>query len=194
MDLIIDAYLVALQALLPPGAAWSRDSDAVLTQLLAGLATELARVDGRSGDLVAQLDPRTSDEMLADWERLLGLPEICALAVSTVQERRAAAYAKLTATGGASRQYFIDLAAALGYQITIVEYFRFTAGSPAGYALTNDEGWRHTWRVNAGATTYRHFRVGSAAGEALRSWGNALLECALTLRKPAHTTLQFAYF
>ena len=33
-----DAYLAQLQALLPPGAAWPRDPELVLTEFLAALA------------------------------------------------------------------------------------------------------------------------------------------------------------
>lgn len=192
MGVTVDDYLAQLQALLPPGAAWTREADAILTKLLTALADELARVDGRADDLVDQLDPRTSNEMLTDWETILGLPDVCADALSTIQERRAAAYATLTATGGASRLYFINLAAALGYEISITEYFRFTAGSPTGAPLTNDDDWRHTWRVNGG-TTFRSFTAGSQAGEPIRAWGNALLECAIAMRKPAHTKTIFSY-
>lgn len=187
-------YLAQLQALLPPGAAWTREPDAELTLLLAGLAEELARIDGRAEVLIKQIDPRTSDELLGDWELVLGLPDPCAEAFETVQERRAAAYGKLVAGGGASRQFYIDLAGTLGYEITIKEFFRFTAGSRAGQAITNDDGWRHAWRVNAGETTYRHFKAGSSAGEPVRAWGDELLECAITKRKPAHTKVLFAYY
>lgn len=41
-------YLRQLQALLPPGPAWPKDDDATLTRMLAALAAELSRVDGRA--------------------------------------------------------------------------------------------------------------------------------------------------
>lgn len=195
----IDAagYLAHLQALLPPGAAWTRERDANLAKLLRALAEELARVDGRAVDLLRECDPRTAFEMLSDWERVTGLPDQCTGALITIQERRQAVAMKLASTGGQSRQYFIDLAAALGVEITITEFLPFQAGrSVAGDALYNDDGWRHFWKVNSPETTnVNYFRAGmSAAGEPLRTWGDKSLECIINVRKPAHTTVFFAYY
>lgn len=189
-----DAYRAQLQALLPPGAAWTRESAATLTRLLDALAVELARVDARAEDLLAECDPRTTRELLTDWERVAGLPDPCSGPLGTVRERREALHGKIAGVGGQSRAYFIELARRLGYEVRISEYFRFRAGSPAGAPLANTPGWRHTWQVNAPTTTIKHFAAGSAAGEPLRTWGNQLLECAITRRKPAHTVVLFAYY
>lgn len=189
-------YLAHLQALLPPGAAWTREREAQLTQLLRALAEELARVDTRVADLLREADPRTAFELLTDWEELVGLPDPCAPIAATVQERRTAVHAKLVASGGQNRQYYIDIAAALGVEIGITEFFPFRVGySAVGDPLASDDAWRHTWQVDAPETVIKHFAVGkSAAGEPLRSWGNALLECAIGRRKPAHTEVLFAYY
>lgn len=175
MGLSAAEYLSQLQALLPAGAAWSREPDAVLTQVLAALAEELARVDARADDLLDEADPRTTYELLGDWEGVAGLPDICTGIQTTLAARRAALVGKVTFTGGASRQFFIDIAEGLGYTVTITE--------PA----------LHTWQVNGELNTITTFKVNSGVNEALRSWGNALLECELAKRKPAHTVLQFAY-
>lgn len=187
-------YLSQLQALLPPGPAWPRDADATLTQLLAALADEFARVDLRAENLLDEADPRTTTEMLPDWERMAGLPDTCVPSAQTMQERRAALHAKLTTLGGQSRQYFIDLAAALGYTVTITEFSPFRVSESAvGDALYSDD-WMFAWRVNAPTTTIREFRVSeSAVGEPLRSWGNDLLECAISRRATAHTHVLFGY-
>ncbi|MGE4406033.1 YmfQ family protein [Pseudomonas sp.] len=189
-------YLAHLQALLPPGAAWTREKEAQLTKLLRGLAEELARVDQRAADLLRETDPRTCFELLTDWEKLVGLPDPCAPIAATVQERRGAVAAKLVGTGGQNRQYYIDLAAALGVPVTITEFLPFRVGySAVGDPLATDDAWRHTWQVDAPETVINHFAVGaSAVGEPLRSWGNAMLECAIGRRKPAHTEVLFAYY
>ena len=114
MGLTADAYLGQVQALLPPGLAWTREQDAVLTLLLQGLAEELARVDGRADDLVDEADPRTALELLQEWEAVCGYPDECLESGATPQERRAAVVARLTARGGQSRAYFIALAAVPG--------------------------------------------------------------------------------
>ena len=55
------------------------------------------------------------------------------------------------------------------------------------------QAWRFAWRVNAPATTVRNGTVLSGVNEALRSWGHAMLECAMNEDKPAHSTVLFAY-
>ncbi|MFN8989968.1 MAG: putative phage tail protein [Betaproteobacteria bacterium] len=71
------AYLSQLLALLPPGDALAREPGSVLERLLSVPAAELARVDGRVEALLLESDPARTTEMLADWERALGLPDEC---------------------------------------------------------------------------------------------------------------------
>jgi hypothetical protein len=71
------AYLSQLLALLPPGDALAREPGSVLERLLTVPAAELARVDGRVEALLLESDPARTTEMLADWERALGLPDEC---------------------------------------------------------------------------------------------------------------------
>ena len=71
------AYLSQLIGLLPPGDALVREPGSVLERLLSVPAAELARVDGRVEALLLESDPARTTEMLADWERALGLPDVC---------------------------------------------------------------------------------------------------------------------
>jgi uncharacterized protein YmfQ (DUF2313 family) len=71
------AYLLQLIGLLPPGDALAREPGSVLERLLSVPAAELARVDGRVEALLLESDPARTTEMLTDWERALGLPDIC---------------------------------------------------------------------------------------------------------------------
>lgn len=188
-------YLEQLKLLLPPGKALPRETGTSLDTLLDGIAQELARLDARGEDLIGEANPSSTSELLTDWERTAGLPDNCSGTLdSTVQGRRQSLLAKLTSTGGQSKQYFIDVAAALGYEVTISEFRPFRAGlSHAGDDLTNGD-WIYTWRVNAPETTTVSFRAGqSSAGEALRIWGNETLECKINKLKPAHTIALFAY-
>jgi uncharacterized protein YmfQ (DUF2313 family) len=187
-----DQYLHMLLALLPRGTAWNRGSQSSLASMLGGWAEELARLDERCENLIDEADPRTTLELLAAWERNAGLPDVCTGPLDTIAERRDALIGRLAYRGGQSRQYFIDLAAALEYAATITEFSPFVAGSSAGDSLTNGD-WAFTWRVNAPETTIRSFTAGSYAGEELRTWGNDLLECALGRYKPAHSIVLFSY-
>lgn len=71
------AYLSQLISLLPPGDALAREPGSRLERLLSVPAAELARVDGRVEALLTESDPARTAEMLEDWERALGLPDVC---------------------------------------------------------------------------------------------------------------------
>lgn len=188
-------YREQLKALLPPGQAFPREPGTTMQELLDGMAEELARVDVRGEELTVEANPLTTSELLSDWERVAGLPDKCSGALEeTAQGRRNALVAKLASTGGQSAAYFIEVAAALGYTVTITEFRPFRAGfSHAGDALTNGD-WAFTWQVNAPGVTTISFRAGqSSAGEPLRAWGNDTLECKINQLKPAHTIVLFAY-
>lgn len=188
-------YREQLKALLPPGQAFPRDPGTTMHDLLDGMSLELARVDGRATVLPQEANPSTAIELLPDWERVAGLPDKCSGSLEeTVQGRRNALLTKLTSAGGQSAAYFIEIAASLGYTVTIEVFRPFRAGrSFAGDPLTNGP-WAFTWRVHAPEVSVTEFRAGrSAAGERLRAWGNDTLECKFNQLKPAHTIAIFAY-
>lgn len=188
----VSKYVKQLQNLLPKGAAWNRDPDSTLTKLLTGIAQELFNCEVRVEDLLRESDPRTALEMLADWERVTGLPDPCTGPLDSLEARRGAVVARLGHQGGQSRAFFLSLAESLGYTVSITEYRPFVAGSPAGGVLSNGD-WLHTWMVTAPETTVRKFKAGAGAGERLATWGNDELECAIERAKPAHTNVIFAY-
>jgi len=188
-------YREQLKALLPPGQAFPRDPGTTLHDLLDGMSIEFARLDGRGGALPWEANPSTTAELLPDWERVAGLPDKCSgILEETLQGRRNALLTKLTSTGGQSAEYFIELAASLGYTVTIEVFRPFRAGaSLAGDPLTNGP-WAFTWLIRAPEVSVTEFRAGmSAAGERLRTWGNDTLECKINQLKPAHTVALFAY-
>jgi uncharacterized protein YmfQ (DUF2313 family) len=188
-------YREQLKALLPPGQAFPRDPGTTLHDLLDGMSIELARLDGRGSILPQEVNPTSSSELLPDWERIAGLPDKCSGALEeTLQGRRNVLLTKLTSTGGQSASYFIEVAASLGYTVTIEVFRPFRVGrSHAGDPLTNG-AWVFTWVIRAPEVSVTSFRVGrSAVGERLRAWGNDTLECKINQLKPAHTIALFAY-
>lgn len=190
--MMAEHYRDQLLALLPQGAAWLADQGSNLSRLFHAWGDELARVDLRADDLIEETDPRSTNELLTDWERVAGLPDSCTDAADTLEERRNALVARLTAVGGQSPQYFIDVAAALGYTITITEYREHTVGSDVDAAL-NNQPWVYAWRVNAPESTVTYHNVESGVDEPLADWGNQLLECLINRLAPAHTNVLFAY-
>ncbi|HEX7126427.1 MAG TPA: putative phage tail protein [Thermodesulfobacteriota bacterium] len=188
MRLTADDYRAALQALLPTGLVWPRDPDATWTALLAALADELARCHDAAERLVDDADPRTVDALLPDWETLCGLvpsPDAPAAA------RREAVLLVLALRGGQTPQYFIDLAAAAGFTVTVEEFDPFMAGSTAGSLLYGD-AWQFAWRVTTLEAQVTAFTAGARAGEALTTLNLGDLPALIARRQPAHTHVLYA--
>lgn len=78
-----------MKALLPPGKLW-RMVASTLADFLLACAQELARVDARADALIEEADPRTTTELLPDFELDLGL-----IASGTLADRRARVIALL---------------------------------------------------------------------------------------------------
>lgn len=195
------AYQAQLAALLPRGRAWPRENGTALMQLMQAEGDELARIDGRASDLFEEADPRSTLELIEQWEHVAGLPDGCIAAPDSIAERRAAIQARITAQGGQSVPYFVELAATIGFAVTIDEFAPFRIGGNVG-SLLYDEPWAHVWRVNVQppaidsgyGLTLRYFRVGaSAVGERLVGFGSLDLECILRRAAPAHSIVIFAY-
>ena len=124
-----DDYGTALLSLLPTGQAWPRDEASVLVRAMRGVADVLGYVDGRAADLLErESDPTQTVELLSDWERNWGLPDECFGDNESIDQRRRILMMVMTMLGGQSRQFFIDMAAWLGYIIRIDEYSPFTCG------------------------------------------------------------------
>jgi uncharacterized protein YmfQ (DUF2313 family) len=195
MRATVDQYINHLIALLPQGTAWPRDLTSKFAELLAGFAGGLKRSHNRALDLIEEADPRTTIELLSDWERVCGLPDGCTGGMAvTLQERRAAVVAKLNERGGQSRAYFVSVGARLGYDVTITEFRPFTCDISAVGDRTYDEPIRHLWQVNAPIASATYFRAGlSTADEPLVTASNVPLECVFNRLKPAHSKVQFQY-
>lgn len=190
-----DDYRQALQALIPTGRAWPRDPDAVQFAVLRALAASFQRSDNDALSILNGAFPKTAIIMLTEWEKSLGLPDDCSIGeVDTIAKRQSAIVSKLISTGGQSKSYFIGIAKALGYNITINEYRQARAGlSVCGDGINGDD-WPFVWMVEGEETNISYARVGlSYCGDPLRSWGNKQLECRLSALSPSHTLVKFGY-
>ncbi|MFN7128952.1 MAG: YmfQ family protein [Brevundimonas sp.] len=176
-------YLDQLKALLPSGAAFTRDAGSRLNSLLAGLAEELARVDQRGADLMVQTDPRAVTELLDDWERSWGLPDGCVTASPTPAGRRLALHQRVASLGGQSRSYFVGLSALLGYDVG-VDQFEPTRLPFSVAKVILGEPWAFAWRVAV---------YGPVETDGPPVYASADLECVINRLKPAHTVVSFDY-
>lgn len=191
----VSEYASAFQSLLPVGLVWPRDAAAIQSAVTRALANSFQRSDSESMSLLTNLFPKTAVTMLPEWEATLGLPDDCSIGeVDTISKRQNAVVSKLISSGGQSVAYFISVAKALGYNITITQFRQARAGmSACGDALNGDD-WPLTWRVNAESITLVYARCGlSYCGDPLRSWGNKQLECRINALTPSHTIVKYGY-
>lgn len=218
-------YAEAWAALLPTGPAWPRDPSSVLQTVILGLcgiwgaaapgAPGSTNVDGRAADLLeTESDPRSTVELLPDWEKAFGLPDLCLAEPLTIGDRQKALTVRVAMLGGQSRQWFIDLAASIGYEIVIGEHSPFTCGLsecgdtrflPDG-SSTNFYRWeiglnpsdRFYFTVSIVNTRLTWFRAGGGGGEvgvdpSLRIAIATDLECLINRYHPGHTDVQWDY-
>ncbi len=158
-----------IKALMPLELGLISDQDITLE------GQELNNEESRQNTLLQEIFPDTSTQMLAWWERVCGLAPA---ANATVLQRQQAIVQAIRATGGLSRNYFISLAAALGYTVTIEELQPFMAGiGRAGDTLYISD-IIYEW----GVTT-----------QSQGATNDANLEALLNKLKPAHTAVYFNY-
>lgn len=173
-----DGYATQVAALLPRGRLWRAfRRTPILGAVLGAIGDTLARVDAAIGSLSREADPRTTLQLLAEWEASCGLPDGCLPGGGTVDQRRAAVVARLVAIGGSSAAYFVML------------------GQVYGYALTVEDVAPNRVRVHsAGAVPAVVFRAGSGrAGQRLVLYSNTQLECLINRLKPAHVQVDYVY-
>ncbi|MFT9385515.1 YmfQ family protein [Acetobacter sp.] len=189
-----DDFLAAFQRHLPTGPIWPRDPGSNQAAALRCLMPTLERLAQRDANLLIDAFPATTVELLPEWQASLGLPDACAGTDPTIEQQRAQVVARLTDSGGASVDYFVGFAANLGYDISITEFAPARADFLCADDPVYDPFWAYMWRVNAPAVTVEYFSADvSFADEPLAEWGNAVLECEIQARKPARTTVFFAY-
>lgn len=210
-------YAQQFMHLLPTGQAWPRGSDCgspdtVLERVCRGLSDYWGFVDGRAADLlVRESDPRTTIELLPDWERAWGLPDPCFISGQSISERQRILVLWMTWLGAQSRDYLTAVAKLVGYDIQIEEYAPFQVGiSRCGDTKEADKEaggdgtkprWeigppemRFYWSTNATAPSLTWFRAGASevgADPHLRIGIDEEIHCLLNRWKPAHTQIVF---
>lgn len=180
-----------LYQLLPP-ECYAPDDPDLLAQLAAtGNALDAA---GASADrALAAVTPYGAGETISDWERVVGITP----ASGAVQQQRVdAVVAKLRQMGGLSIPYFTQLAAGLGYTITISEPQYAQAGvSRAGDAMwVQDIIWVWQVQVQGSASLIYQACAGTAsAGDPISSFSDPVIEQVFNDLKPAFTFVYFSY-
>jgi uncharacterized protein YmfQ (DUF2313 family) len=192
MAIAAEAFARMLKALLPRGVLWRLEQGSAISNLLLGVSDELARIDARGENLIDEIHAPSTFELLADFERVYGLPDPCLGEDQSTSQRIASVVQRITAIGGQTAAYYIGIAAAIGFTITITEFKAHDVDDDVEYSLLS-EAWNFAWQVNAPLNTVGELTVEETVDDALAWFGNEQLECVLEELKPAHTEIIFAY-
>lgn len=186
-------YQAALQRLMPTGRIWRGDQASILTATLGALAPTYTRSTAAALQLLIDANPSTTVNLLSEWEKSLGLPDPCTIPGASVEQRSAAVRAKFGARGSLTTAYFIALAAALGFAITITEFRPFCADDPCDSPVYGPE-WSYVWQVNAPTVTTFYFSADlSSADDPLETFDNSELVCRILRDAPAGTVVLFSF-
>lgn len=194
----LEFYKSQIRALFPRGRLWTFTPGGVLDKLIEGIAGEFVRIDDRSEDLLRESDPRTTVELLDEWQAHVGLPGACGNLATTDDEIRAQIVAKLIQSGPQNKAFFVNLARSLGYDITVNDIydfmpFRAETGRAEEY-LAEHEDWIYTFLIKVNTVNLRYFRAEThRAEDRLSEYGDEVLECLVNEQKPAHTIALFEY-
>jgi len=145
-DVVTLRYREALVQHLPTGLAWVFEEDTAMGRLVTGVAKCFGRIDVFERAVVRQLDPRTADFGLVDWERVLRLD----LAGLTLAQKRTKVMAAVRARGGQSIPYWTAFLEGLGYENVVVESLedRFRCGDRIRKRLQG-HAWAYTIKISA---------------------------------------------
>jgi len=180
-------------ALLPHGDAWPCTTESNFGQLMQPYADEFARISSMHDVVFNEMSTHTTAQMLDEYELDYGLPD-CVLDAQTTLQRLNALMIKDDLVGGQDRQFFIDLAAQLGYAITIAEFNEANPGPPTafqGVPLAGQD-WNFVWQITAD-TNITPRGYGSQYNERYSNTNSELLECTLRAYAHDHRVLLFNF-
>ena len=189
-----DAYREQIHALLPAGRAWPEEADTTLDALVRAMAAQVAEVDRSASNLLADILPSTTFNLLPDWERVAGLPDICSVLGSSITIRRASLLENLVTKPTLHVTEFERIGRTFGTIITVEELDQARADAIAGLDTTNGK-WRFVWWIGIPLSAdLRYLRMTSRVNERFATFDrNTEMECRLENAAPAHTHLVVGY-
>ncbi|OSP50007.1 hypothetical protein B7G55_19575 [Aeromonas hydrophila] len=176
---------------LPVGRAWPRDPEAFLPKYALGFAKRLQEVELSADQLLLEMRPETTVQLLPEWEVYLGLPE-CNIAYQTFEQRRAAVVEKYHRKGGLATWQIEFIAAALGYEVKVHEQWPHNVLRDVNYPIYSD-ATRFVLRVDVIGIPEDLFSVLDDVLTPLRGQAALILECVLNRLKLAGFYYDFNY-
>lgn len=192
----LNDFIEMIWDLYPRGPAWVREKGLV-NNLNTSTAAELVKIDSRKDRLIDESDPRTTNEMLSDWERNYGLPDECTPIGSNIERRRNTLVTKINFLGDMRPIAYIAIAKELNYDVDLNEWSPFVCGSSecGSTDMLGGEEIRFVWNFNIYGVSETFFETGlSVCGDPLGAWQDAdELICRVNKQKPSHTKVFYFY-
>lgn len=176
---------------MPRGRAWPRDPESDLAKYVLGFAKRLSDAELSAEQMLLEMRPETTVQLLPDWEQYLGLPE-CNVPNQTFESRRSAVVEKYHRKGGLQTWQIEALALALGFLVEVREHFPHHVLRSVLYPIWPDR-WRHTLEVIVYGLPDGRFRVTDNVLTPLKTQTALLLECTLSRYKLGGFTYEFVY-
>ncbi len=192
----IDSHEANLASYLPPGKAFAAGylTDTNFGKFISSLAVEIKRVYDGMNDLSEDYDILVTDELLAQWESAVGIPDNCFPGTGTDTERRLHVlikFAKMNVQTAAEMQ---ALAVTLGFTDAIVQPYREFNPPPydvpftpvQAFAFPDSRYYIIISATNAVVDTPPYDVPFTPAGNS-----STLLECVFNIVRPANCQVIF---
>ncbi|ALP41297.1 putative phage tail protein [Aeromonas schubertii] len=134
----VEQWADYLSSQMPRGKAWPTDPDSSIQLYIKGFAPRLAEAEFSADQLLLEMRPETTVQLLTDWEEYLGLPE-CNVGGNTFDERRAAATEKYHRKGGVQLWSIEETLAFYGITVIVYEHWPHHCLRGCDYPLWPDE-------------------------------------------------------
>lgn len=182
-------YHGQLRSLLPSGPAWDPERVPEIDQVLKSIARELQRIDTRAVELLNEMDPAGVNELVPEWEFVMGLPDRCLGISPAFEERRLAVRRRLVDVGGQTPAFFARLAQSLGYPEARVTEYRAPRFGRSRLGQSHFGTWtaQLMWILESGPRRRLGRRFGASYwGQRFGSNPARSLECVIRRSAPAH--------
>jgi uncharacterized protein YmfQ (DUF2313 family) len=187
----VAAWTHVLQQLMPNGKAWPRDTTSDLYKLISALAKRYQKAELNAQQLLTEMRPETTVQMMSDWETYLGLPE-CSSEDITFEARRAALVEKYHRKGGLSVWKIQKLCEDLGFEVEVLEAYPHhclrTCVTPI-----YPERYRYLVQINVNKIPNGRFTVTDNVLTRLMSDRAVAFECLLNSYCLAGTSYEIEY-
>lgn len=190
----VEAIASSLRGKKVPGWALGKRGG-VLDLVWTAIAHLFQRVERDAEEMMDEIDPRTANLLLPDFERVLG-PDPCGRDIDgrPLEDRQRIAHQRWTAEGGQSIPFLMSVAEKLGYRIVIEEFWPSVAGGLRAGQRLMPKGEQFLWRARLEPQGKRIFRAGSGrGGERLVAYSIPDVECELRRIAHAHATPVFTF-